>query len=161
MLISGNQVSQQEKMRIALELRKAGKTPTEIAKFLGYKNATPVSALLSKAYASIVPPENIEEIRNLELARLDNLFNSRFDLAIQGDDEALKYCLAIMQRRAKLLGLDKAEQAAIKRIENSDRAQTEKLAESLNAYLAGREDMKEELVKIGTEEINQAEETLN
>ena len=42
----------------------------------------------------------------LELQRLDSLFQPHFDRGLTGDARATLVCLKIMERRARLLGLD-------------------------------------------------------
>lgn len=56
--------------------------------------------------------ERAEVVRDLELARLDRLFNTHFDRAVRGDKTAVDRCLRIMDRRAKYLGLDKPVKVA-------------------------------------------------
>jgi len=50
--------------------------------------------------------ETSQELINLERARLDALFMAVFPQARRGIMPAVDRCLAIMQRRARLLGLD-------------------------------------------------------
>jgi len=45
-------------------------------------------------------------LRALELLRLDELLNALWDTAIAGDLKAVDRVLKVMERRAKLLGLD-------------------------------------------------------
>lgn len=54
--------------------------------------------------------EDGEELRELELMRLDRLFLAMYGQAIEGNQGAVDRCLRIMERRARLLGLDKPEE---------------------------------------------------
>jgi hypothetical protein len=47
-----------------------------------------------------------QEVIELELQRLDQLYRVAFNQAAGGDVSAIKECLAVMQRRTKYLGLD-------------------------------------------------------
>ena len=50
--------------------------------------------------------ETVEQARSLELMRLDQLLKAVWPNAMNGDIACIDRCLAIMQRRARLLGLD-------------------------------------------------------
>ena len=50
--------------------------------------------------------EPLEQIRQLDLARLDELFAAIYEPALNGDIACIDRCLAIMHRRARLMGLD-------------------------------------------------------
>jgi hypothetical protein len=91
----------------AINLRKAGLTYENIGKELGY---TPQGAwkLVKRALNRVIlkTMENAEEYRQVELQRLDELWSSVYPLALKGHLKSVETCLKIMQRRAKLLGLD-------------------------------------------------------
>ena len=57
--------------------------------------------------------ESVDEARKLELMRLDELQFSLWDRAINGDLPAANCVLKIMDRRAKLLGLDKPDKVEV------------------------------------------------
>jgi hypothetical protein len=89
----------------ALELRKAGATYQVIADQLGY--ASPRGA--HKAVASALKAtlrEPADGLRELELARLDSALLAIWRRVQSGDDKAIDRLVRIMERRAKLLGLD-------------------------------------------------------
>jgi len=89
----------------ALEMRKKGESFPAIAKSLGY-------ATMSGAYNAVMSAikrtlqEPADEVRQLELARLDALLSAAWKAAMANDGDAQYRVLAIMARRAKLLGLD-------------------------------------------------------
>ena len=94
-----------EKMAKALELRKEGKSLAEIATELGYKSKQAVhEALKSALDRTLRLPA--DEVRELDLQRLDALLAGVWAKAIAGDLQAINAVLRIMERRAKLLGLD-------------------------------------------------------
>ena len=99
-----------EKTLKALELRKRGLNYTQIGKKLGCHRSTACRYVLSEL-------ENLAErcreeavyVRDLELQRLDELYLLAYRAIIRGNDLAgIDRCLRIMERRAKLLGLDAA-----------------------------------------------------
>ena len=57
--------------------------------------------------------EEAEEVRCIELQRLDGLWKVAHDKALKGDLPAIDRCLRIQERRAKLLGLDAPQRAEI------------------------------------------------
>jgi hypothetical protein len=89
----------------ALKLRSAGATYREIAAALGYADG---SAARKAVYSALddVRAEPAAEVRILEAARLDKMLQSRWDKALAGDNKAMEIVLSLMERRAKLLGLD-------------------------------------------------------
>lgn len=50
--------------------------------------------------------ENAEQVRDMELMRLDTLWLSQQKKVLQGDSRAVEACLKIQERRSKLMGLD-------------------------------------------------------
>lgn len=95
----------QERVNRALELRKAGATFQAIAEQCGYKNAQRAHQAVTKAIRDL-PREAAEDVRQIEVERLDRLMLGAWDRARRGDIEAGNYVLRIMKRRADLLGLD-------------------------------------------------------
>jgi hypothetical protein len=64
-----------------------------------------VHQLIQRALGQI-PQQSVAEIRVLEAGRLDELQNAIWKNALAGDIAAIDRVLAIMKRRAALLGLD-------------------------------------------------------
>jgi hypothetical protein len=98
-------IEAKEKAARALELRKEGKTFEEIAKEAGYSCRQSAYDAVKRAMAAITREPAVELIE-LELARLDSMWGSYYIKAQAGNVLALEACLKIMQRRAKLIGLD-------------------------------------------------------
>lgn len=94
-----------ERQRQALELRKAGNSYAEIATALGYGSKSAaygaVTSLLKR-----LDREVGEEVLTLELARLDTMQRTLAPKVLAGSEMAIVTTLRIMERRAKLLGLD-------------------------------------------------------
>lgn len=94
-----------ERQQRALELRKAGMTLQEIANQLDY--AQPCGAYKAiKAALAKLPVQAVQELRDLESERLDALQVNIWMRALNGNVKAIQQVLAIMARRARLLGLD-------------------------------------------------------
>lgn len=77
----------------------------EIAKALGYSERGAASKAVQRALKAKIS-EHADEYRNLHIARLEALYMKFHTQAIQGNLTALKGCLSILHREAKLLGLD-------------------------------------------------------
>ncbi len=94
-----------EKQRQALELRKAGATFDQIAKALGYANAGGAYKVVQAGLRAVVQ-QPADEVRQLEVERLDAMLRALWPDAMAGKWLAIDRCLGIMDRRARLLGLD-------------------------------------------------------
>ena len=89
----------------ALHYRKTGLTYAEIAERLGMRSSqTAWSAVESALKRTLQEPA--DDVRNLELGRLDAMFLPVYINACRGDLAAVNAALNIMTRRARLLGLD-------------------------------------------------------
>ena len=96
-----------DNMERAIELRLAGLTLNEIARELGFKsrNSSSVASLLRKAFAQRISPL-VEEYRQVMGERLETLVSSLWPAALAGDILSIDRILKIMDRQAKLFGLD-------------------------------------------------------
>jgi len=91
----------------ALKLRSLGMSYQAIADQMGVTKATAYNRC-QRALAAI-PAEAVDEFRRLEGQRLDLLLEQAMEKALSGDKGslfAMDRVLAIMDRRAKLMGLD-------------------------------------------------------
>lgn len=104
---SRKRIQAAEKQRQALILRKAGATYETIADQLGYSSAAGAHKAVMTALRNTLK-EPAEELRQLELARLDQYLVSLAKDLQRGDVKAIHAALKIGERRAKLLGLDQA-----------------------------------------------------
>ena len=96
----------------ALELRKDGKTFDEIAEAVGYNSRQAAHDAVKRALMAIIR-EPAKELITLDLERLDKMWEIHFLNAQAGDVNALTACLKLMERRAKLLGLDSPEKVEV------------------------------------------------
>ena len=99
-----------EKTLKALELRKRGMNYTQIGEKLGCNRSTACRYVLSELEnLADKCREEAVHVRDLELQRLDELYLIAYHAISDGNDLAgIDRCLRIMERRAKLLGIDAA-----------------------------------------------------
>ena len=97
-----------ERQMAAVELRKQGASLDEIAKALGYASRGSVhhaiTAVIERWDAEAVP-----DLIKLEAARLDTMQRALAPKVLAGNPEAIRAALRVMDRRAKLYGLDRNE----------------------------------------------------
>lgn len=95
----------QERDAKALEYRKMGMSLAMIAEELGYPSAKAVNDAIGWALERGCQSPGATVLR-LELERLDSMFLGSYANACNGDTNSVASCLRIMERRARLLGLD-------------------------------------------------------
>lgn len=110
-VMSERRLQGRERQIAALQLRLRGWTFDEIAEALGYADKSATYMAIQELLATQVA-QNVEELRGVEVARLDELLKAVYPLAI-GDNghvrlEAVDRVLAIERQRANLLGLNAA-----------------------------------------------------
>jgi hypothetical protein len=111
----------------ALRLRQSGRTFQEIADELGYSDASGArNAVLAALQTTVVEPNN--EVRQLELSRLDALLASLWPTAMTGDQGAIDRILKILERRSKMLGLDAAPKMPVGDIDDLIQAELDRIA---------------------------------
>ena len=86
-------------------LRKTGISYDAIAATLGYKGRSGAYKAVITALRDITR-EPAEELRSLELERLDAMLSGIWEKATTGDTWAIDRAIRLMERRAALLGLD-------------------------------------------------------
>lgn len=94
------------------ELRIQGFTFEQIASEVGYQGASGAWQAYKRVRETLIF-ESVEDARQLELMRLDEMMFALWGRAIGGDLPAASCVLKIMDRRAKLLGLDKPEKIEV------------------------------------------------
>ncbi len=88
----------------AVELAVEGHTYDAIAKQVGFSNRGTAYRVVRKALDEQIA-ENVDELRATEVARLDALQAAVWPAAMAGDLEAVRQVTALIQKRARLLGL--------------------------------------------------------
>ena len=124
-----------------LELRRAGLTWQRIAEEVGYADHSGAYMAYKRAMKRVLQ-QPAEELRNAELDRLDRLQLAIWQKAMRGETNAIGTVLRIMERRARLLGLD-APQKIQAEVMNYDAgsgsldAEVERFARIIDAELIG------------------------
>jgi hypothetical protein len=97
-----------EKRAKAVSLRVAGADWQTIADTLGYASRGAACATVGRALQQSNHEANwgADQLRQIELARLDRLQRAMWQQAIQGDPRSADTALKIIDRRIKLMGLD-------------------------------------------------------
>jgi hypothetical protein len=111
-------ISARQKEGMALELRLAGKTLADIAAAVGYRDHTGAKRAIERAMERLGKPVQAEELRELEMQRLDKFLAIVSQALYSGKPladqlAAIDRGLKIMERRARLCGLDAAEKHQI------------------------------------------------
>lgn len=83
-----------------------GKTYQQVADEQGYASRGNVHRIVNRTLAQH-EVETIEELRALELARLDGLQAAFYEDAVAGDAKAAEVCLKVIAARCRLLQLDR------------------------------------------------------
>ena len=89
----------------AVELALAGRSYDQIAHEVGYTNRGNAWRAVQRALRDRVVAD-VDELREVELARLDALQAAAWPLAEAGDLAAIDSVLRVMDKRARLLGLN-------------------------------------------------------
>lgn len=116
----------------AIRMKIEGHTYTEIAEELGYSSRGAAYVDIKRALEKHVIEEGlaIEAWRELELAKLDALQRAIWPAATGGDPRAIEAALKILDRRARMLGLDSAIKLEVLTIDALD-AQIQRLESEL------------------------------
>lgn len=104
-MTSESRLTAAAKQAKALELRTQGKTLDYIARTVGYASTSGAyKAIISGLQRTLQEPA--DELRKLELERLDIMQEAIWWAASHGQPQAVDRALRIMERRAKYMGLD-------------------------------------------------------
>lgn len=99
------QIVNREKEVAAINLRRTGMTYMEIAHELGYSDHAGALRAVRRGLQRALQ-EPADDLRQIEAARLDRAQEKIWAKVEDGDPKAITVLLRIMERRAKLLGLD-------------------------------------------------------
>lgn len=103
-----------DKERRVVELRRAGATFDDIARTVGYANPSVAWQAYQRAMKRTLTDAGTEEIRQLELDRLDKMQTAIWNKVMAGDTAAIHTALKILDRRARYLGLDAPMKSEVK-----------------------------------------------
>lgn len=104
---TGTSITAAQRRQQALTLRRGGATFEEIGTALGCSRQRAhilVSQELIKIKDEVAG--EADQVRTLELLRLDRLFMGSWNKAIGGNKDAVANVLKVMERRARILGID-------------------------------------------------------
>jgi len=107
-----SQIDTKKREARVFELRIQGNTFDQIATEVGYSGPSGAWQAYQRVRSEFIY-ESIDESRQLELMRLDELQVAVWDRALNGELPAAHCVLKIMDRRAKLLGLDKPDKVEV------------------------------------------------
>jgi hypothetical protein len=126
-----------ERRRKALDLRMAGVDTATIAKTLGIREAT-VLVDISRLLAALRTEdlERVDAYRALEATRLDRMQAAVWAQAVHGEEAAIRSVLRIMERRARLWGLDAPTQVQVLTVDAVE-AEIARLERQIAARQAG------------------------
>lgn len=101
-----------ERRAAALKLRRQGKTYAEVADALGYASPQSASKDVHRALKAVVHEEG-HALLTLERERTESLLAIAWPLAEAGDPRAIRECTRILERRSRMLGIDRAAGALL------------------------------------------------
>ena len=120
---------QREREHNAVQLALAGASYDAIAQQCGYESRSGAWKAVHRLLAR-VEAEDAEAIRTVEGARLDRLQTAHWPAAVRGDVKASSFVLRVMERRARLFGLDAPVQVDAT-VRDATTAEIARLAEEL------------------------------
>jgi len=122
------------------ELRLAGHSYRAIGKLLGINHETVRNRSMEANRAIVLP--GVEEMRKIEDERLDMLFKALMPKIQIGDTRAIEQALKLLERRARLHGLDKPIEinATVHEITEYDRELAEFAREAMMRREYARQD---------------------
>lgn len=110
MAATPSKIDRNRRMRDALELRKAGVPYAVIAERLGWKSPQAAYKAVKKALDTQIN-EPVEELRQIEIERLNHLLMLTWARIQQGDLRSVDAAMRIMERISSLRGIDAARVA--------------------------------------------------
>lgn len=131
----------------AVELRLAGVSLTQIAKSVGYTDASSARKAIMRVLSEMLPEETRQEARQRELATLDRLQAAHFGPAMVGDDKSARIVLSCVKGRRELLGLDAPVQLDV-RVREGELVTVEFLDVLNDETLAALAPLQEEMVRL-------------
>lgn len=104
-----SKIDRNRRIRDALELRKAGVPYATIAERLGWKSPQAAHKAVKKALDSQIN-EPVEELRQMEIERLNHMLMLIWARIQQGDMRSIEQALRVMERITQLRGLEQRTQ---------------------------------------------------
>ncbi len=116
----------------AVKMRIAGYSPEDIAAELEYVSPAAASADIYEALAKqlTTPDHSIEVLREIECRRMDQMILALQPGIERGNPRSVEVAIRILERRAKMMGLDSATKVQILTVDDID-MQIAKLTEEM------------------------------
>lgn len=102
----------QEKMRKAVELRKAGATYDSIAQMVGYSDASGARKAVERAMKQMIQ-EPALEMKTIQIERCNHMLMTLWPKVQQGDERAIDSSLRIMDKIDRYMGTEQAQKIDI------------------------------------------------
>jgi hypothetical protein len=112
--ISGaKEITAQQKEARAIELRLRQYTLQQIADELGWETPSAAYKAIMRGLAAEYPEAQRDQLRRMEIARLDDVERITWPDALAGDDRARNTILKCIAQRSKLNGLEAPQQVTL------------------------------------------------
>jgi hypothetical protein len=117
----------------AVQMRLAGYSPEEIAEQLGYVNPKAASDDIYNAIVGTMTlsDRQIEVLREIESRRMDMMLKALMPGIERGNNRSIEVAIRILERRAKMYGLDSPTQLQVLTLDSLD-AQIAALTEEMS-----------------------------
>lgn len=106
-------ITAEQRTARAIELRLRNYTLQQIADEVGYSDPSSAFKAIMRGLAAELPEAQRDQLRRLEVAKLNDVERITWPDALAGDDRARNTILRCIDRRAKLLGLDAPQQVTL------------------------------------------------
>jgi hypothetical protein len=105
-----NELTEQQQRQTILNLRIAGWSHAQIGDAVGLSRTQVSTFIAAELFATRkLADQALEDLRTLELARLDDALKALWPRVLSADTRAVDVYLKISERRAKLTGMDAPE----------------------------------------------------
>ena len=137
-----------ERDLLALQLRMRGLTFDAIADKMQLSGGSGTAYKAYQRAMASVKQENVKEHRAIEMERIDALWEPMFAKGLAGNHLAVDRCIALMDRRAKLLGLDEPIRIRQEIVTEAQLDSAIKELEAQNAELRAQQVAREEAIRL-------------
>ncbi len=112
--ISGaKEITAQQKSARAIELRLRGYTLQQVADEIGYQDPSGAYSAIMRGLAAELPEAQRDQLRRVEVAKLNEVERITWPDALAGDDKARNTILRCIAQRSKLNGLEAPQQVQL------------------------------------------------
>jgi hypothetical protein len=112
----------QARRQDAVNMRVAGYSPEEITDTLGYVTPDAASNDIYSALSGIIPlaDRSLEALREIHCRRMDMMLKALMPGIERGNNRSVEVAIRILERQAKMLGLDSATQLQVLTVDAID-----------------------------------------